>query len=55
MHLTTWRINAQHYRRTKSRLLGFYFFAPCPCGCTTDYGVGLTLYFFGVALHWGQQ
>lgn len=55
MYLTTWRIDAEEYRMTKSRMLGLYTFTPCPCGCTNDYGIGLNLYLFGVALHWGGR
>ena len=34
---------------------GFYFFKPCPCGCTTNYGLGLQLIWFGVKVYFTED
>lgn len=44
--------------RKKVKRFGFFSFSPCVLcgvGCTTSYGIGLNLFFFGIALHLFQN
>jgi len=35
-------------RHLFKKILGFFTFQPCECGCTNGYGIGLNLVYFGM-------